>query len=956
MLRLAALLGSFVGLVSAQTPRLPVQVRSGMESLYFEPNVGQSDAAVHFLARGPGYTIFLTSTGAAVRAGTTLRMVLVGANPSAAPEASDPRAGRVHYLTATRMHTGVPTFGQVVYRGVYPGIDIVYHGKEGRLEYDFVVAPGSDPSAIRLSFLQGQAISYSRENGLTLRTPEGELRQPSPRFYQELGARRMEIDGEWIQTGAAEFGFRVGSYDRTRPLVVDPVLLYSSFLGGSSENAIASMALDASGNIYVAGWTTSTDFPASNAEQGSSKGGVDAFVTKLNPAGDSLVYSTYLGGSYEDRAFGIAVDSSGCPIVTGWTYSSNFPVRNAAQPLFGGQRDAFVTKLTAAGTGLVFSTFLGGAGEDGGNGVAVDPSGNIYVVGDTSSVNFPALNAYQRSNQGQQNAFVAKLGPTGTLLFSTYLGGSADDHGTAIALDASEDIYLTGGTTSTNFPVVSAFQSRNAGGQDAFVAKFNSTGSTLLYSTYLGGSGGRIGYPELGNAIAVDAAGEACVAGTTSSTNFPVANAFQPSMNGTSIDAFVAKLSASGASLVYSTYLGGSGPNSGTALALDSSGNAYVAGYTASTDFPVSSAIQAANAGLYNAFAVILSPTGSSLLFGTYLGGEESDAAYAIAVDALGDIYIAGQTLSYAFPTVNALEARNLGGYSGFIAKMQPYSKAVMSTPAPGTTLAGSTVTFTWSAATGATAYWLDVGPSPGVGSYFGQNVGLATSQTATGIPANGTMVAVRLWTLLGGVWYYNDYSYTAATAASAGTKAVMSTPVPGTTLAGSTVTFTWSAATGATAYWLDVGPSPGVGSYFGKNVGLATSQTATGIPVDGSIVAVRLWTLLGGVWYFNDYSYTAATAASAGTKAVMSTPAPGTTLAGSSVTFTWSAGSGATAYWLDVGPSPGVGSYFGKNVGLATSQTVTGIPVDGSMVAVRLWTLLGGVWYYNDYSYTAFH
>jgi hypothetical protein len=259
-------------------------------------------------------------------------------------------------------------------------------------------------------------------------------------------------------------------------------------------------------------------------------------------------------------------------------------------------------------------------------------------------------------------------------------------------------------------------------------------------------------------------------------------------------------------------------------------------------------------------------------------------------------------------------------------------------------------VTFTWSAGSGASAYWLDVGPSPGVGSYFGKNVALATSQAVSGIPTNGGIVAVRLWTLLGGVWQYNDYSYTAS---GSGTKAVMSAPAPGSTLSGASVTFTWSAGLGASAYWLDVGPSPGVGSYFGKNVALATSQAVSGIPTNGGIVAVRLWTLLGGVWQYYDYSYTAS---GTGTKAVMSTPTPGSTLSGASVTFTWSAGSGAWAYWLDVGPSPGVGSYFGQNVALATSQAVSGIPADGSIVAVRLWTLLGGVWQYNDYTYTAFH
>jgi hypothetical protein len=273
-----------------------------------------------------------------------------------------------------------------------------------------------------------------------------------------------------------------------------------------------------------------------------------------------------------------------------------------------------------------------------------------------------------------------------------------------------------------------------------------------------------------------------------------------------------------------------------------------------------------------------------------------------------------------------------------------------MAGPPPGTTLTGSTVTFTWTPGVGASAYWLDVGTSPGVGSYFGRNLGLATSQTVTGLPTNGSVIHIRLWTLLAAGWQYYDYSYVAANTIQ---QAVVTSPQPGTTLTGSTVTFTWTPAAGASAYWLDVGTSPGVGSYFGRNLGLATSQTVTGLPTNGSAIHVRLWTLLSAQWVYYDYAYVAV---GTGAKAVITSPTPGTTLGASTVTFAWSPGSGASAFWLDVGAYPGVGNYFGRNLGLATSQTVTGLPTNGSAIHVRLWTQMGGVWSYNDYSYTASH
>ena len=310
-------------------------------------------------------------------------------------------------------------------------------------------------------------------------------------------------------------------------------------------------------------------------------------MAKLNQAGTAIVYVTYLGGRSADYALGLAVDHSASAVLTGWTLSSDFPVVAAAQPHLAGSRNAFVAKLNPAGTGLVFGTYLGGSGSDDGNAIALDATGNIYLAGDTTSTNFPTVNAIQKSLAGLENAFVAKLSSSGAVAYSTYYGGSAIDSATAIAVDTTGNAYLAGGTWSSNLPVVSAFQSHNAGGQDAFVAKLNATGSALLYSTYLGGSGGNATYAETATGIGVDSGGSAYVTGVTSSSNFPVVSAAQGALNGAS-DAFVAKLNTAGSALVYSTYLGGSsGVDNATAIAVDSAGDAYAVGFTASSDFPL---------------------------------------------------------------------------------------------------------------------------------------------------------------------------------------------------------------------------------------------------------------------------------------------------------------------------------------------------------------------------------
>ncbi|OFV91359.1 MAG: hypothetical protein A3H28_11940 [Acidobacteria bacterium RIFCSPLOWO2_02_FULL_61_28] len=621
-----------------------------------------------------------------------LRMKLVGANPNPAVTGLAELSGKSNYFIGndpSKWRTNVPTYAKVKYEDVYPGIDLVYYGApapagrgQRQLEYDFVVAPGADPRAITLDFAGAQRMEIDPQGELALQTSAGEVRLHKPVVYQEVGGIRQMVDGHYVRRGKEVVGFAVASYDPRHPLIIDPVLVYSTYLGGSGNDRGFGIAVDTSGNAYVTGDTQSATFPGTSASsfQAAIDGGLDAFITKLNAAGSSLVYSTYLGGSGSTSGNGIAVDSLGNAYVTGWTESGNFPGTSSSpiQSAFAGVQDAFVTKLNAAGSALVYSTYLGGSSGENYHpqaGIAVDPSGNAYVTGTTFSRDFPLVNAFQPAYGGSWDAFVAKLNPAGSaLVYSTYLGGSGTDKGFGIAVDSSGNAYVTGGTGSTNFPTANALQAAFAGGApdafsgaDAFVTKLNAAGSALVYSTYLGGSS-----VDQGNGIAVDSTGNAYVTGDTLSGNFPTANAFQSTLRG-HYNAFVTKLNAAGTALVYSTYLGG-GAEGGHGIAVDSAGNAYVTGTTfGSTDFPTANAFQAALGGADDAFAAKLdtNATGvASLVYSTYLGGNSFEERSSIAVDSSGNAYVTGYTTSANFPTANAFQAAFGGSTDAFVSKI----------------------------------------------------------------------------------------------------------------------------------------------------------------------------------------------------------------------------------------------------------------------------------------------
>jgi hypothetical protein len=673
------------------------RVRAAYEGLplSFEENRGQADAEVKYVARGPGYALFLTQTEAVLslrsaggeapskrerprprRASqpAVLRMRLRGANPAPAVTGEGETGVRTNYFRGDdpqNWHTDVARFGRVRYAQVYPGIDVVYYGEEQRqLEYDFEVAPGADTRQIRLEFAGVRRVRVERRTGeLVLKTPHGEVRQHQPVAYQEAGGARREVASRYVLRGEREVGLEVGEYDRTKPLVIDPVLTYSTYLGTTDDEFATDIAADASGYAYVLGRTNSTRFPVKNGSglgQNNSEYYDDVFVAKLdtNVGGRaSLLYSTYLG----DDAWGsaIAVDALGVVYVTG-VARTNFPTKNEYQTCEKG--GVFVTKLDTNASGaaaLLYSTCLGGSSWEGPRGIAVDASGYVYVAGYTNSPDFPSVRPYQ-TNQANVDAFVSKLdtkaaGPA-SLLYSTYLGGTSFEMATGVAADAAGHAYVTGETRSTNFPLKNQLQ-KNQADVDAFVTKLDTNvagPASLLYSTYLGGNS-----EDHARDIAADNEGNAYVTGETWSTDFPTKNQYQGDAE--HIDAFVTKLdtnAAGAASLRYSTYLGGVWVDVGVGIGLDPSGNVYVVGDTSSGDFPTKNPYQMMRDDSSDIFITKLNPNlagEASLLYSTYLGGDFYDVSAAIAVDPVGNAYVTGYTHSSAFPLRKAFQGRQYG-------------------------------------------------------------------------------------------------------------------------------------------------------------------------------------------------------------------------------------------------------------------------------------------------------
>jgi CRISPR/Cas system CMR-associated protein Cmr3 (group 5 of RAMP superfamily) len=905
--------------VPASGARKPqIEERYGKLPLNFEENRGQTDASVKFLSRGNGYGLFFTANEAvlALRAPSpcaryqalpdtphrdrpsaiktagavkdsaaaacsgkpasedVIRMRLQGARGDANPIGVERRQQTANYFIGSdpaKWRTQVATYGKIQYAAVYPGVDLVYYGRQRQLEYDFVVAPGADPQPIRLRFAGANKVAITRDGNLAISASQGTISFEKPVVYQETAGGRRMVDGAFALMADGSVGFSLGRYDRTKPLVIDPTLTYSTYLGGTEYDSIVAIAADAAGNTYVTGLTTSEDFPLTPGAYDSvnqatlNTGQTTAFISKMNPSGTALLYSTYLGGAsfsgtymnQGDYGHRIAVDAAGNAYITGWTFSTDFPVTAGAfqrtnTASINQEACGFVSKLNPAGVGLVYSTYLCGSQITEPLAVALDSSGDAYVSGIAYSSDFPTTSgAYQtvdNAGSGNPNQFVTKVNPTGTsLVYSTFLGGSADDgyfdgdHYTlfGVAVDSSGDAYVAGYTSSTDFPVTKgAYQTTNNAsanyGTNLTLAKLNPAGSALIYSTYIGGTAYLGDYLE---GLVVDSSGSAYLTGYTFSTDFPVTKgAFQTTDQAESghSTGFALKMNAAGSALDYSTFVGGSVGDSAIEAAVDASGDLYLTGLTQSANFPVTSnAFQSNLAGSENAILAELNPTGTALLYATYLGGNGSDQGFQVALGGNGGVYVGGQTSSSTFPvSKGAFETTYASEQStGFIAGFD-FGAAATTT---GTTTAvaasenpqaaGSNVTFT-------ATVTADSGTTVPTGNVV-FSIDLTTFET---VALSGGKASYSTSTLAPGPHYVlASYAGNSSFSASGGglteqINGVAATPsispAGGTYTSAQTVTMT-DATIGATIYYTINGGAPAI--YTGP-ITVSTSETISAV------------------------------------------------------------------------------------------------------------------------------
>jgi hypothetical protein len=671
--------------------------------LSFEANQGQVDQQVKYLARGQGYTLFLTPRAAVLglrsadRGNPTqwLRLVLQGAGAAPVITGEEQLPGQSHYFVGNdpgRWRTNIPTFARVRYQQVYPGVDLVYYGRQGRLENDFEVTAGTNPKAISWRLEGAEQIRVDSTGDLVLTVSGSEVRLQQPRAYQLEGQQQREIPIHYRVHGQ-KVSFALGKYNRHQKLVIDPVLTYSTYLGGTGGDTAYGVAIDSAGEAYVTGVTASTNFPTtSGVYQTTYAGDGDVFVTKFNSTGTGVLFSTYLGGSEDDTPSQVYLaPSTGNILLVGSTTSNNFPTTPTAfQQTYGGNQDAFLTEMKSDGSALIYSTYIGGTGIDFGTALAFDSSGNAYVTGSTRSTDFPTKNPLQLANDGLYDAFVTEISPTtGALIYSTYLGGSLSDYGTGIFVDGEGNVYVSGYTYSSDFPTQNALQSSLAGGSDIFITKFTPGSSALLFSTYLGGSS-----IDRASAMVVDSTGNIYLTGDTQSANFPVtASAYQATLLGTD-NAFVTKVASGGSSLVFSTFFGGGQTDQATAMAVDPAGNIYITGFTQSDNFPQLDSFQhvlgiagAGNCGSTNlvnvpintvcadAFVAKFAPSGIPI-YSSFLGGSSTDSGQGIAADSFGAAYVVGGTFSPNFPaTVGAYQWLYQGSSTfgnAFLTKISP--------------------------------------------------------------------------------------------------------------------------------------------------------------------------------------------------------------------------------------------------------------------------------------------
>ncbi|WP_176444876.1 SBBP repeat-containing protein [Paenibacillus herberti] len=735
----------------------------------FEHNAGQSDPRVAYLLRDQDSTFYFTPAHADMIFGKPLqtsepaydaaslsrmqweawglRMNFIGASPETRIEGCNLLDGIKNYFVgrdAYKWRTGIRTFEQIKYMGLYPGIDMLFYLNDSQLEFDFIVAPGADWRQIALEFEGTDWLRIDAEGNFHAGVNEQSICLRKPFIYQvDEQGKQVQIKGGYVVRSKRRIGFEPAStYDDSLPLIIDPVLTYSTYLGGSDVTTGLGIAVDASGSAYVTGLTFATDYPTLGPIQGTLAGGSDVVISKFSPAGNTLLYSTYLGGSDLDSGNAITVDAFNNAYVTGYTDSVDFPTTSGAfqtTPL--PSTNAFVSKLDPTGGILLFSTYLGGNDVDIGNGIAVDITGVTYITGTTLSSNFPLVDPFQSSFFAVNTAFVTKLNAAGNaLLYSTYLSGTIFTNGAAIAVDRYGQFYAAG-STNVNFPTVNPFQPSFGGGtSDAYVVKFATVGSvtSVIYSTYVGGT-----QADYGTGVATDMSGNAYVTGYTNSLNFPVLDPIQAA-NGGLNDAFVSKLGPSG-TLIYSTYLGGSGNDQGNGISADNLGNVYVTGWSASINFPLANPFQNTLFGSASAFVAKLNSS-PAFIYSTYLGGNNNNQGTAITSDSFGSAYVTGLTSSINFPLANPFQNNQPapGLQSAFVSKFEDTTQVGPTGPSGPAGPAGPT------GATGPTG-----GSSPGPNGPTGATgptgttgatgvtgptgIGITGPQGATGVTAGST-------------------------------------------------------------------------------------------------------------------------------------------------------------------------------------------------------------------------
>ncbi|HWH36055.1 MAG TPA: Calx-beta domain-containing protein [Acidimicrobiales bacterium] len=763
-LRLAVVLGLLATALAVLPAAGPAQGAPRLDTTYgrlplaFEANRGQTDPEVAFLSRGNGFGLFLSADQAVLSLArvtpeetspsdplgesddlverTVVGMELVGADPGAEGTGRDPLPGRSNYFVGNdpaRWQTGIPSFATVSFADVYPGIDVVYYGNEGALEYDFVVAPGTSFEDIAIRILGADRITIDESGDLVLDVPGGEVRQRRPVVYQKVDGRRQSVPSSFVIRSDETVGFDVGGYDTDLPLVIDPVLAYATFLGGSGAELGSDIAVNDAGAAYLTGITSSADFPDSFGKL--YQGGDDAFVAKLSPDGSRLEYATYLGGDDEEKARSIAIDDAGNAYVAGSTDSTNvagtpFPTTPGAyNSVPGGQQDIYVTKLDGTGA-MVWSTFLGGDSNDGRANVTVDGAGTPYVAGYTKASNFKTTEgAFQSKASGKADIVVVKLKPDGSGAdYATYVGGNHHDTGRGIAIDGAGHAYVCGWSWSDNFPTTGAggapaYQSTRQGPGDIVVFKLAPDGKTMVYSTLVGGN--RYDWPYLGSCIDVDEQGNAHVTGYTDSPDFPLVNPARPAFGGGSADAFAIKVNPTGTGLIYSTYLGGTAHDEGIAVAVDGAGNAHYTGFTESRDFtPIVDPVQASFGGSQDAFVTKMGPAGGEPIYSTYVGGSRQDHGRGIDTDAQDNAYVIGHSESDAnFPIRGNPVQPSFGGSKDVVV----FKLDASGDPPPTTTTSGlTTTTSTTSPSSTSTTSTSTTSPSSTS----------TTSTTAPGVPS----------------------------------------------------------------------------------------------------------------------------------------------------------------------------------------------------------------------------